>query len=85
MVERASTEAAKLLRAVELGRSAGLRYVYAGNLPGQVGGCEKVNILPRLRRKHPRRMELMIDGDWLSPAAERALTWEVDLIPLRIG
>jgi pyruvate formate lyase activating enzyme len=29
-----------LLRAAEIGRQAGLRYVYAGNLPGMVGGQE---------------------------------------------
>jgi pyruvate formate lyase activating enzyme len=29
-----------LLRAAEIGRQAGLRYIYAGNLPGQVGGLE---------------------------------------------
>jgi pyruvate formate lyase activating enzyme len=35
-----NTRAAALLRAVEIGRAAGLRYVYAGNLPGQVGEYE---------------------------------------------
>ncbi|MCM2256895.1 MAG: AmmeMemoRadiSam system radical SAM enzyme [Vicinamibacteria bacterium] len=30
----------QLLRAVELGREAGLRFVYAGNRPGRVGGLE---------------------------------------------
>jgi len=29
-----------LLRAAEIGRDAGLRYVYAGNLPGRVGRWE---------------------------------------------
>jgi pyruvate formate lyase activating enzyme len=29
-----------LLRAVEIGREAGLRYIYAGNLPGRVGRWE---------------------------------------------
>jgi pyruvate formate lyase activating enzyme len=29
-----------LLRAVEIGRNQGLRFVYAGNLPGRVGDCE---------------------------------------------
>jgi pyruvate formate lyase activating enzyme len=35
-----ATTAAGLVRAAEIGRSAGLRYVYAGNLPGQVGELE---------------------------------------------
>ena len=34
------TTAATLLRAAAAGRAAGLRYVYAGNLPGHVGGYE---------------------------------------------
>jgi pyruvate formate lyase activating enzyme len=29
-----------LLRAAEIGRQAGLRYIYAGNLPAMVGGLE---------------------------------------------
>ena len=29
-----------LLRAVEIGREAGLRYIYAGNLPGSIGHWE---------------------------------------------
>ena len=29
-----------LLRAAEIGRAAGLKYIYAGNLPGMVGDCE---------------------------------------------
>ena len=35
-----ATGADDLLRAAEIGRSAGLRYVYCGNLPGAVGGNE---------------------------------------------
>jgi pyruvate formate lyase activating enzyme len=35
-----NTTPAMLLEAAEIGREAGLRYVYAGNLPGQVGGLE---------------------------------------------
>jgi pyruvate formate lyase activating enzyme len=34
------TPARMLVRACEIGREAGLRYVYAGNLPGQVGAWE---------------------------------------------
>ncbi len=35
-----NTGAETLLRAAEIGKQAGLRYVYAGNLPGQVGDLE---------------------------------------------
>jgi pyruvate formate lyase activating enzyme len=34
------TTAATLVRAAEIGKQAGLRYVYAGNLPGEVGDLE---------------------------------------------
>ena len=35
-----NTPAATLIRAAEIGRSAGLRYVYSGNLPGETGRLE---------------------------------------------
>jgi pyruvate formate lyase activating enzyme len=37
MTEPDNTPAGTLLRASEIGREAGLRYVYAGNIPGRVG------------------------------------------------
>jgi pyruvate formate lyase activating enzyme len=40
MTDPADTAARDLLRASEIGRRAGLRYIYAGNLPGQVGELE---------------------------------------------
>jgi pyruvate formate lyase activating enzyme len=40
MTENANTTAEQLIRACEFGRDAGLRYVYAGNLPGRVGRWE---------------------------------------------
>jgi pyruvate formate lyase activating enzyme len=40
MTEPDNTPAATLLRAVELGYNAGLRFVYAGNLPGRVSRFE---------------------------------------------
>ncbi|MDX6577367.1 MAG: pyruvate formate lyase activating enzyme [Blastocatellia bacterium] len=40
MTDNANTTAAQLIRACEIGRAAGLRYVYAGNLPGRVGRWE---------------------------------------------
>ncbi len=35
-----NTLASDLIRAAAIGRDCGLRYVYAGNLPGEVGGLE---------------------------------------------
>jgi pyruvate formate lyase activating enzyme len=40
MTSPADTSAKDLLRAAAIGREAGLRYIYAGNLPGQVGDLE---------------------------------------------
>jgi len=40
MTEPRDTTAEDLVRACEVGRAAGLRYVYAGNLPGRVGRWE---------------------------------------------
>jgi pyruvate formate lyase activating enzyme len=40
MTEPANTDSRTLLRAAEIGREAGLHYVYAGNLPGSVDEYE---------------------------------------------
>lgn len=40
MTDPDDTDARTLLRAADIGHEAGLRYVYAGNLPGQVGNYE---------------------------------------------
>lgn len=40
MQDPENTPAGTLIRAIEIGRAAGLRYVYAGNLPGSTAGLE---------------------------------------------
>lgn len=40
MTRTSSTSAEMLERAASIGHASGLRYVYAGNLPGRVGGLE---------------------------------------------
>jgi pyruvate formate lyase activating enzyme len=40
MTDRGATPASQLVRAAEIGTEEGLRYVYAGNLPGRVGKWE---------------------------------------------
>jgi len=40
MISNQNTDGDNLLRAAEIGRDAGLKFVYAGNLPGRVGGWE---------------------------------------------
>lgn len=43
MLDQRGTRADGLLHAAEIGREAGLRYVYAGNLPGSVGDWENTH------------------------------------------
>jgi pyruvate formate lyase activating enzyme len=40
MTENSNTSVEQLIEACEIGREAGLRYIYAGNLPGKVGRWE---------------------------------------------
>lgn len=40
MTSPEDTRAEDLVRAAEIGKSAGLKYIYAGNLPGRVGNLE---------------------------------------------
>ncbi len=43
MSDNANTTVSDLLRAAAIGKQAGLRFVYAGNLPGRVGELENTN------------------------------------------
>jgi pyruvate formate lyase activating enzyme len=43
MQDHANTSVDTLMRACEIGREAGLRYVYAGNLPGRMGEWENTS------------------------------------------
>jgi len=61
-----NTPAAKLDRAAAIGRAEGLRYVYAGNLPGRVGGLEDT-CCPSCRRRLVRRHGFLVLEDCLSP------------------
>ena len=56
MTEPPNTTAEMLLDAAAIGRRAGLRYVYAGNLPGQVGALEhtRCRAVPRDAHRAPR-------------------------------
>ena len=55
-----------LLRAVEIGRSAGLKYIYAGNLPGMVQECEDTHC-PRCHETLIRRYGYLITDYRLTP------------------
>lgn len=87
MTEPDDTPVATLLRACEAGREAGLRYVYAGNLPGRVGSWENTHcpgcgqavierfgyqvLRNRLRSGHCARCDTPIAGFWGTPDASK--------------
>jgi pyruvate formate lyase activating enzyme len=71
MLDPRATTAADLVRAAEIGAAAGLRYVYAGNLPGRVGEWENTRC-PQCRRTVIRRhgfavLEKQIGADGRCP------------------
>ncbi|MCI0626631.1 MAG: AmmeMemoRadiSam system radical SAM enzyme [Acidobacteria bacterium] len=62
-----NTPVSALIRAAEIGRAAGLRYVYAGNLPGHVGAwentcCPDCNALLIERRGFRVLQNLLTEG-----------------------
>jgi len=68
MLDPEDTNATDLSRAVEVGRRSGLRYIYAGNLPGMVGDLENTccpgcgALLVERRGYHIRRYRLTAAG-----------------------
>jgi pyruvate formate lyase activating enzyme len=66
MADRPATEAAGLQRAAEIGQEAGLRYVYAGNLPGRVGSLENT-YCPHCQAVLVRRRGYMILEKRITP------------------
>ena len=66
MTDREGTTARTLLRAAEIGRSEGLHYVYAGNLPGRVGTFENTSC-PACRMLLIERAGYTILSDRLTP------------------
>jgi len=67
MTDAPPTSAATLRGAVEIGRAAGLRFVYAGNLPGQVGGEEDTRC-PGCRATLVERTGFTVLGSHISAA-----------------
>jgi pyruvate formate lyase activating enzyme len=61
MTDPANTDVQTLVRAAEIGREAGLRFVYAGNLPGQVGEYEDT-FCPRCRYRLVQRRGYVINA-----------------------
>jgi pyruvate formate lyase activating enzyme len=77
MTENANTTAEQLVRACEIGRAAGLRFVYAGNLPGRVGrwentycpSCDELLV----ERYGYRILKMKIGADGLCPKCSAAV------------
>jgi pyruvate formate lyase activating enzyme len=88
------------MRANEIGRAAGLRYVYAGNLPGRVGALENT-LCPRcgglcVERRGFRVLRNRVTAEGKCPDCGTAIpgVWsadphprqeEIDLIHIRCG
>jgi len=66
MNEPRDTNADDLLQAAEIGRESGLRYIYAGNLPGMVGEWEDTRC-PRCRQTLIKRCGYFIENYDLTP------------------
>src|SRR5215210_1482902 len=66
MTDAPNTTSKILRRAAELGTAAGLRYVYAGNLPGKVGGLENTHC-PQCREVVVERYGYLIRRYNLTP------------------
>ena len=61
-----NTTAEDLMRAVEIGQQAGLRYIYAGKLPGKVGSTEDTRC-PQCSQTLIRRYGYLIEDYRLTP------------------
>src|SRR5499433_3840914 len=66
MTDPENTRPETLMRAAEIGKSAGLRYVYAGNLPGMVGDWENTRC-PKCKQLLIERYGYLITGYFLTP------------------
>jgi pyruvate formate lyase activating enzyme len=66
MTDPENTSPETLLRAAEIGKKAGLRYIYAGNLPGMVGDWENTRC-PDCRELLIQRYGYLITAYHLTP------------------
>ena len=88
MTDPANTTAGMLVAAAAIGRANGLRHVYAGNLPGQVGDLEDTRcggcggLLIARRGYHVREYRITPDGRCPSCAAAVPGRWST-ISPLR--
>ena len=66
MTDQRDTDVEDLLRAIEMGQQAGLRYIYAGNLPGRIGRWEDTRC-PQCRETLISRYGYLIEDYRLTP------------------
>ncbi len=84
MTDHDNTDVKTLLRAADIGKEAGLRYVYAGNLPSQVGEYEDtfcVECNHRLIKRRGyiiREYNIMPDGKCPKCSSKVAGIWHED-------
>ncbi len=89
MTDPADTCTDDLLRAVRIGRQAGLHYVYAGNLPGAVGEWENTSCAscgqPLIRRCGYRILDYQITPEGRCPACSATIPgrWAPSFRPQR--
>jgi len=78
MPDPENTRPEDLMRAVQIGRDAGLRYVYAGNLPGMVGDAENTschNCGETVIRRYGYYIEdYLLTGDGRCPSCGTAIS-----------
>jgi pyruvate formate lyase activating enzyme len=91
MTEPDNTDARTLLRAADIGREAGLHYVYAGNLPGQAQDyentyCSSCNMLV-IKRSGYVILEYRLTGRGTCPRCETQLPgiWLSDPVSVRLN
>jgi pyruvate formate lyase activating enzyme len=88
MTDRGATGARRLLRAAEIGREEGLRWVYAGNIPGQVGEWEDTRCArcaaAVVKRRGFRVVKRRLDegGGCLSCGTKVPGIWSVGALPV---
>jgi len=91
MSDTPDTETATLLRAAEIGADAGLRFIYAGNRPGQVGEWENTRC-PGCQETLIERVGYLVRSYRLTPegACPRCQTtipgvWPHDPVSVHVG
>ena len=91
MTSPENTTAAALMRAAEIGQSAGLRFVYAGNLAGEVGAWEDTRCpacrATLIRRRGCRILENRIGENGVCPECTRTIPgiWTRPAVPIASG